>query len=451
MIISTIKFSQIEDRIDAEYYKPEYLEIFKAVRDGVKLEEVTIVTSGTQPEIFSQRGFKFFSIKDIDNIFLDDSDIRYIDEDFYQKNPDGQITKDDIVLAITGATIGKVAVNTFEKAFISGDLVRIRCKNISSYYLIIFLLSKFGQGQIYKNIFGATNKHLSPRSVKNFYIPVSSKSFQQKIEKMVREAERKRKLADEKYKEAEKILNKELELENLDLSTQKAFEAKFSETEDRFDPEYYQPKYKRIIQLLKSGERRNKFELYDLDEILTVKRGSLIDNGYYWSIGIPYIRIKDLTPHGITSNNFVYINKFQAKIGEYETIREGDQLLTVIGATVGKICHVPKEFEGSFFSNNISRLRLKKEFSFRIDTIYLESVLRSIVCQTQILRNATQTAQPKLNDAEVRNMIIPILPKTTQQKISSLIQESMKLHKGARKLIDRAKKEVKAMVEGRMR
>ena len=27
MQTSTIKFSQIEDRIDAEYYKPEYLEI----------------------------------------------------------------------------------------------------------------------------------------------------------------------------------------------------------------------------------------------------------------------------------------------------------------------------------------------------------------------------------------------------------------------------------------
>ena len=50
---------------------------------------------------------------------------------------------------------------------------------------------------------------------------------------------------------------------------------------------------------------------------------------------------------------------------------------------------------------------------------------------------------------EFENILIPIVPKSTQQKISSLIQESFKLRQEAKELIDRAKKEVEAMVEGK--
>jgi len=450
MQISTIKFSQIEDRIDAEYYKPEYLEVKEKLdkSKGIKFlgDIVNVIMNGVEFRTYSLSGKPYLRVSDIKEVFMDLSDVKYIPENIeFSKNI--ELLGGDVLTSRSG-TLGISAIAPKAGSVISSHLIRISPKKeINSYYLVVFLNSRCGRLQILQKNNGAVVPEINQPSLKSLKIPIPPQSFQQKIEKMVKEAQGKMRSADEKYIEAEEVLNKELGLEDLDLSTQKTFEAKFSEAEDRFDSRYYQPKYKKIIHLLKAGQRKNEFTLYDLDNILTVKRGSLIDDGYYCSTGIPYIRIKDLTYQGVDPTDFAYINEYQAKVGGYEIVKEGDQLLTVIGATVGKLCRAPKELDGSFFSNNISRLRLKKEFLNKIDTIYLETALRSPICQSQILRNATQTAQPKLNDAEVRNMSIPILLQPIQQKISSLIQESFQLRQEAKELINRAKQKVEELIE----
>ena len=48
---------------------------------------------------------------------------------------------------------------------------------------------------------------------------------------------------------------------------------------------------------------------------------------------------------------------------------------------------------------------------------------------------------------EIKNMVIPILPKPVQQKISSLICQSFESRKKAKQLLEEAKRKVEDIIE----
>lgn len=62
---------------------------------------------------------------------------------------------------------------------------------------------------------------------KSVLIPTPPIPFQQKIESLVKESYNKRGEADEKYKQAEGLLSKMLEIEKLELKDERIFETRF--------------------------------------------------------------------------------------------------------------------------------------------------------------------------------------------------------------------------------
>jgi len=69
MQTSTIKFSQIEDRIDAEYYKPEYLEIYndlKKKKDVFLLKDVIKeIISGSYIDAYFPEGTLYLRVNNL--------------------------------------------------------------------------------------------------------------------------------------------------------------------------------------------------------------------------------------------------------------------------------------------------------------------------------------------------------------------------------------------------
>ena len=60
-------------------------------------------------------------------------------------------------------------------------------------------------------------------------------------------------------------------------------------------------------------------------------------------------------------------------------------------------------------------------------------------------RPATGTSYPTITDTDVENILIPILPKPIQEKISKLVRESFESRKKAKELLEEAKKRSKAL------
>ncbi len=82
-------------------------------------------------------------------------------------------TKDDLLLAITGATIGKVGVVArYSQMAFSGDLLRLRVRpKVNPYFLLVVLSSSIGQAQLKRWVTGSTNGHLAPRDVVGTLVP----------------------------------------------------------------------------------------------------------------------------------------------------------------------------------------------------------------------------------------------------------------------------------------
>ena len=87
------------------------------------------------------------------------------------------------------------------------------------------------------------------------------------------------------------------------------------------------------------------------------------------------------------------------------TVKENDLVFATIGATIGKVNIITKEFAGSYSSNNTSKFTLKKiNFPF-----YFETLLRSFVVQQQIKRLLTQTTQEKITNKDLQKIVLPLL------------------------------------------
>ena len=90
---------------------------------------------------------------------------------FYKEQ---KLINNDVLIVITGATIGKIAFWNIEGDFyLGGDLVKFQTKkNINPYFIYSYLRFTASQIEIKRNITGATNGHLSPDDIKQILIPL---------------------------------------------------------------------------------------------------------------------------------------------------------------------------------------------------------------------------------------------------------------------------------------
>lgn len=97
---------------------------------------------------------------------------------------------DDLLLAITGATIGKIGiVKRYPHLAFSGDLLRLRVKSeIEPHYLLVVLDHPLGQVQFNRRITGSTNGHLAPRDVGRVQVPRLKEDTERRISDLVKES-----------------------------------------------------------------------------------------------------------------------------------------------------------------------------------------------------------------------------------------------------------------------
>ena len=87
-----------------------------------------------------------------------------------------QMQINDVLVVITGATIGKIAIwesEDNENYFLGGDIVKFQCfENANPQFVFSWLRCQNSQIEIKKNVTGATNGHLSPSDIGNILIPL---------------------------------------------------------------------------------------------------------------------------------------------------------------------------------------------------------------------------------------------------------------------------------------
>ena len=94
-------------------------------------------------------------------------------------------------------------------------------------------------------------------------------------------------------------------------------------------------------------------------------------------------------------------------------------------------------------SSGILRLKLKEE----VNPDYLALCINSVVGQMQVERDAGGSVIAHWKPEQVKSLIVPILPKATQEKIAELVRESHKARAKAKELLEEAKRKVEELIE----
>lgn len=180
--------SSTSNRIDAQCFSPSALQfehILAQLPNTDKLNFLTeVMIKGAQQNESEKGDIYYVSIKHIQGGEL----VAEGKTHSYSGIPVAR--RGDLLLAITGATIGKIGiVSRYDRLTFSGDMLAIRSKtDVDPYYLLAFLSNRIGKVQLQRWITGSTNGHLAPRDVRRVVIPRLGAELESRIAALTKES-----------------------------------------------------------------------------------------------------------------------------------------------------------------------------------------------------------------------------------------------------------------------
>ncbi len=444
---SIIKKSQLEGalRLDAEYYQQEYFIDFskgnwQSIGDCLSACEYGLSLAMNDEKI----GYPMFKMDDINDGFLFDDDVRYADipQALFEQF---KLQYDDVLFNRVNSIdfVGRTGIYKLKRdAVFASYLIRLQVKKdggVLSDYLNIFLNSKYGRKQINKYARRAVNQaNVNAQELQKMKIAVVPLNVQQEVAILSTESWQEFEKSESLYSQAGQMLLGELGLRDFVVDNELYSVVKLSEAKEagRMDAEYFQPKYEKMIAIVRENGG------LALGELATLKKGFEPGSEAYEESGKLFIRVSSISKQGLVDKDQKYINDklYQELKKEYEP-KKGEILLTK-DATPGIAYAVDEPVQG-IIAGGILRLKLKTE----VDPEYVSLCINSIIGQMQVERDAGGSIIAHWKPEQVKNLLIPILPKSTQQKIAELVRASHAARKKAKQLLEEAKQKVEEMIE----
>lgn len=445
---SIIKKSQLEGalRLDAEYYQPEYLKTRSLLLKpgSVLLRDIATITTGpaySSEEIGGEFGLPLARIGDVVNKIEIDNWLKLSNKEF-EKFHSKKIKNLDIILSMTGdpPDVGKcnlISVSERQVVAFNQRVAKITSK-INPYYLFAYLNTEIVRLQSERNALGIRQRNLGIDDLKNTLVYVAREEDQKKIGGLIvnylSELENSKFL----YSQAESLLLEKLGLKNFTIEEDLYSVVNFSniKSANRMDAEYFQPKYEKLISRVR--EQNGKL----LGDLVSTKKGIEPGAEEYQEEGKLFIRVSSLSKQGIIDKDQKYLSDelYQKLRKDFEP-KVGEILLTK-DATPGIACVLKEPVEG-IIAGGILRLKTKID----IEAEYLTLVINSIIGQAQADRDAGGSVIAHWKPEQIKDILIPVLPKPTQQKIADLVKKSHEARKKAKWLLEEAKQKVEQLIE----
>lgn len=453
---SIVRLSELrqEKRIDADRYRTRYLELedrLKNIHTIKKLKHIIVkpVRTGHTPrnrEIYEDDSRVHFIKTDT----LRDGLIDFGNSDFLPSrvlSENSYLKPYEIIVTIIGAhfdIIGRSSIFLphYPKSCVNQNIAVIApdVMKVNPFYLMVFLNCRFGRDQLWMLSRQTEQVNLNCREVEELLVPAISTDVQGEIETLTKNS---LELIEESrvlYSQGEKLLLRELQLEDFKLKYQVSYANTLCEAlaAHRMDAEYFQPLYEELMRRLK--DRVQVKSLARL--ILGLCKGVEVGSEHYREEGEPFIRVSNLSVNGFVGRDQEYISEelYQELCDDYEP-RLGDFLLTK-DATPG-IAYVVKEPTAGIISSGILKAKVDEK---GINKEYLSLCVNSIIGRLQAERDSGGSVIAHWKTDRIKKLQIPILPNAIQQKLGSLVQQSHDLTVRAKESLEKAKRKVEEAI-----
>ena len=353
----------------------------------VKLREVAKLQGGYafKSQDFVSNEMPVIRIGNItDNKVTIDKDVTIQNEKIITDHPEFIVKKDDILIAMSGATVGKIGIYDKESISVLNQRVGkfVTSEKINSKYLYYVLQSTLFKKYILNNAFGCAQPNISGNQIESFKFKLYS--IEEQIE-IVNQLDR-----------ISKIINlKQKQLSTLDNVVKSQFVEMF--------------------------ENKN-FELKTLNEVSIIKGeyGSGASAGEFVEGQPRYVRITDIQEDGRLSNQSIASPKNEKNIDKY-ILQYGDVLFARTGATVGKTYKYNEKDGYCIYAGYCIRFRLDLKIC---NPDYIFIYTKTDNYKKWVENKQRVVAQPNINAKEYGNDLkIPIPPIELQNKFAEFVKQ----------------------------
>ena len=433
-------------RIDAEYFTgkfAQYCRLMEKCGFTCFAREAQRVVKGAfdiTADKFRESGIPFVRISNLRNMEIDTSSIVYIDADVHAEYLASKLRRGDIVLSKTAYAAASIV--TLPVCNTSQDTIAISLNSnsrIDPYFTVVYLNTKYGLFLMEYLFTGNIQKHFNLTECKTkLPIPIFSAKFQGEVRKLFEQALVARCGADKIYHGTEQSLLTELGFDGW-MPTEESVSVKNCSdfmSAGRFDAEYFQPKYDELFALLAKCKVR---VLGGKDGLVDIKRSIEPGSDAYSDKGIPFVRIADFTEMGVASPEI----HIPPELCSDSPRPKKDTILLSKDGSVGIAYKVEEDLD-VVTSSGILYLTVKDN---AVLPDYLTLVLNSKIVRLQAERSAGGSIIQHWKQSEIENVSIPILPMSSQQKITAKVRESFALRAESKRLLDLAKHAVEVAIE----
>jgi len=477
-----INRSELEGRLDINFNSFSIRKIVERIKSkgALKLIDITEpIKNGSTPSDgkFENSGVTYYRSQDF--TLYSFSKNQYISEIFNSKIIRSYIKKGDILLAVVGATLGKVGYVYSEEleGNINQNIARIRINDerFLSEFVAIYLDSNIGQKLIQRYATITTQAYLNNQQLGKIPIPLLKIEVQQNIinilksaylKKQQKEAEAQRLLdsiddyllgelgitlpKEEEYLPQNTDKNSSYNLDNDNPLVKKGrlFLTNLSEvTGKRIDPDYYSIYYKKIMTKVEKGK-------YPMDTIsnncINVFSGKTPSSSEYSKDNTlyPIIKVSSYTDYKIDVEKAAFsVNKqpFSILKGDMFILSAAHQA-EYVGKHIKYLEETPEcstSFVGELLCIRVNEEKLLSNYLFPLlNTKYYK-----------ILINREKTGQTShIYPKDVESIKIPLPPLQKQNEIAAHISQirnkANALKQEGKEILEQAKQEVEQMILG---
>jgi type I restriction enzyme S subunit len=441
--IAYVSPERIDNAIAAQFFHPERVKaLVKIENSGIITKKFSDVANRKSERANAQNlseSYPYIGLSDIDSYtgFITPSSLEDI------KGTCALFHTGDILYSKLRPYLNKVAIcpDSIKNGVGSTELVVYTCKpSVNRSYIFAVVKSNIVLNQLIKITSGSTHPRVDPDFIDSALIPFPDQKIQEYIGQKISSAESCRNASSEMQVSLDSLL-KEL-YQNVPLidASQKQTTVTIDEFDnDRIDAWHYQRHYIDLNKWLKENTRFDRVSRF----------ASLSKNR--WSPKketnpqFLYIEISNVdTSTCALSPNLVEVSNAPSRARKL--LKSYDVLISTVRPNRGAISVVPKELNGAVASTGFAVIRTKS----KEDAYFLGQILKHPISIAQLMRWNTGSTYPAIEEDVVLKIWVPGANEDLRKKIGELEMKRYWLQEKASKLVEEAKSDVEALIEGKL-
>lgn len=427
-------------RLDAEFFRPDYLKIQRQLEEISSQRLIDFQVEIKHPkEIkrnYVEEGVLFLRVQNVRPLSIDiTTNPVYISEEDAEHLKDNALHYKDILITRSGS-IGQCAIYMENrKAISSSHTFIVKSGNLNSFFLVIFLNTKYGSALIEKGKYGSLQPEVAPYFL--YQIPMPAwEHIQIEVEKTYLRSQNLTELSKIRYTEAQTLLLSELGLTEWQPKPQLTFIKNFSDTQQakRIDADYFQPKYDEIVKAIKNYPG-GWSTLENLVLFRDLNFRPALETEY------KYIELANIGRNGeingcMTSQGQNLPSRARCKVDT------GDVIVSSVEGSLDSIALITEEYDNALCSTGFHAIN-----SDVLNSETLLVLLKSSVGQLQLKKGCSGTILTAINRDEFSRIIVPLIKTDKSSEIQQKVVESFNLRNHAKHLLECAKRAVEIAIE----